>query len=176
MRKDKVANAATNYENTDGKTELATRNEKLPQPSETRPHRGRSDKLRKRLRMPQLTKKKAELLQSADFDRVGHSDCTSNHWPRERVGEDSSDEMATEEEEEEEEEQEEEREENGFSSDADDQPFRSLLLFIPLRLGQERFNLEYKEALKVWSSFVHYCIYVHVHTHDTTNNYSVWKD
>ena len=27
--------------------------------------------------------------------------------------------------------------------------FRSLLLFIPLRLGQERFNPEYTEALKV---------------------------
>jgi len=28
-------------------------------------------------------------------------------------------------------------------------PFRSLLLFIPLRLGQEKFNTEYAKDLKV---------------------------
>ena len=71
-------------------------------------------------------REKESLIRSVDFDRVGHSDYMDT----------SSD------------------------SDHDDcftnqvggakgSEFRSLLLFIPLRLGQEKFNMEYKEAVKV---------------------------
>ena len=44
--------------------------------------------------------------------------------------------------------EEEEKGEEG-EGEREEQEFRSLLLFIPLRLGQEKFNMEYAEALKV---------------------------
>ena len=79
-----------------------------------------------------------DLIQSVDFARVGHNDCQEN---------DCDESM--------EEEEEEERMCEGGGGGCDEGEggaeggFRSLLLFVPLRLGQEKFNMEYKEALKV---------------------------
>ena len=82
------------------------------------------------------------LIQSLDFARIGHSDYHhGNDAGNAHRGEGM-------EEEEGERERERERAEGGF---------RPLLLFIPLRLGQEKFNMEYKDAIKVmlfWQSLV----------------------
>jgi hypothetical protein len=67
--------------------------------------------------------KKETFIRSADFDRVGQKDSSSSD----------------------------EGDDDCFPDEvggAKGSEFRSLLLFIPLRLGQEKFNLEYKEAVK----------------------------
>ena len=68
---------------------------------------------------------KAAIIKSADFDRVGLQDLD--------VGSSSDDDDCF-------------TDEVGGAKGSE---FRSLLLFIPLRLGQEKFNSEYTEALKV---------------------------
>ena len=91
---------------------------------------GREQKRRVKLKLPRLTssQKKREMLQSADFARVAHTD-----YLEDDPSSSSSD------------------NDDGFVNEegGEGAGFRSLLLFIPLRLGQEKFNMEYKEALKV---------------------------
>ena len=70
--------------------------------------------------------KKESLIRSADFDRIGQKDFSSSD------SDDGHDDCFTNE-----------------VGGAQGSEFRSLLLFIPLRLGQDKFNLEYKEAVKV---------------------------
>ena len=73
-------------------------------------------------------RKKESLIKSADFDQVGDRDYTQY-----TSSSDSDD-------------------DDCFTNEvggANRPEFRSLLLFIPLRLGQEKFNMEYKEAIKV---------------------------
>lgn len=70
-------------------------------------------------------KKKESFIRSADFDRV------------ERISSSES----------------EDGDDDCFPDEvggAEESEFRSLLLFIPLRLGQDKFNMEYKEAIKVF--------------------------
>ena len=95
---------------------------------------GREQKRRVKLKLPRLTgsrsQKKKEMLQSADFARVAHTDYLEDDSSS--SSSDNDDGFVN--------------EEGGVGAG-----FRSLLLFIPLRLGQEKFNMEYKEALKVSS-------------------------
>ena len=81
--------------------------------------------------------KKETFIRSADFDRVGQKDSSSSD----------------------------EGDDDCFPDEVDGakgSEFRSLLLFIPLRLGQEKFNLEYKEAVKVQ----HHAAYMYIHGKD----------
>ena len=87
----------------------------------------------KRKRFQKLTGRrrrvaKESLIQSADFDRVGQPELS--HAISSSDSED--DDCFTDE-----------------VGGAKRSEFRSLLLFIPLRLGQDKFNMEYKEAIKV---------------------------
>ena len=86
---------------------------------------------------PKLTRrrrrKKESLIKSADFDHVGRQ----GHTHRPSSSSSSSSDVG---------------DDDCFTNEvggAEGSEFRSLLLFIPLRLGQEKFNLEYKEAVKV---------------------------
>ena len=68
--------------------------------------------------------KKETFIRSADFDHIGQKDSSSS---------DEGDDDCV-------------PDEVGRAKGSE---FRSLLLFIPLRLGQDKFNMEYKEAIKV---------------------------
>lgn len=90
-----------------------------------------------RQRFPKLTKrsgkrKKESLIKSADFDRVAHRDYAD--YTSSSSSDSGDDNCLTNE-----------------VGGAKGSEFRSLLLFIPLRLGQEKFNMEYKEAVKVYT-------------------------
>ena len=78
----------------------------------------------------QKRRKKRDLIQSAEFDRVGPKDYIDSSSSSDEDGDCFTNEV-------------------GGVISAEGREFRSLLLFIPLRLGQERFNTEYKEAVKV---------------------------
>ena len=83
---------------------------------------------RKKTKFQRLTerrrKKKESFIRSADFDKIGRNDFSSS--------DSESDDCFVDE-----------------VGGAKGSEFRSLLLFIPLRLGQDKFNMEYKEAVKV---------------------------
>ena len=98
--------------------------------------------IRKRRQWRVGRREREGLVQSLGFARIGHSDyChgndTGNAHRRECMEKDR------------EEEGEQEEEEGEGEREKVEGEFRPLLLFIPLRLGQEKFNMEYKEAIKV---------------------------
>lgn len=87
---------------------------------------GREDRngtRRKKKRQFLTRRKEKNFIKSAEFDHVGR-----NEYPDNTSSDD--DDM-------------------GGATGTESSTFRSLLLFIPLRLGQDKFNLQYKEALKV---------------------------
>lgn len=86
-------------------------------------HRNGPRTKKKRQFLTRRKEKKRNFIKSEEFDRVG---------PNEYLESTSSSD-----------------DEVGGVTGAEGSTFRSLLLFIPLRLGQDKFNLEYKEALKV---------------------------
>lgn len=92
-------------------------------------HRNGPRTKKKRQFLTRRKEKKRNFIKSEEFDRVG---------PNEYLESTSSSD-----------------DEVGGVTGAEGSTFRSLLLFIPLRLGQDKFNLEYKEALKVLTQRSH---------------------
>ena len=87
-------------------------------------HRTGTRRKKKRQFLTRRKEKKRNFIKSEEFDRVGPNECPESTSS-------SDDEVC------------------GVTG-TEGSTFRSLLLFIPLRLGQDKFNLEYKEALKVY--------------------------
>lgn len=92
--------------------------------------RGQTDGAGRKKKRRFLTRRKGrkkDFIKSAEFDRVGHGDYVESAFSTSSSDDD----------------------EVGGVNSTEGSKFRSLLLFIPLRLGQEKFNMEYRDAVKV---------------------------